>query len=113
PRDPKRRKTVLTVLEGNVMSIAIPSAKELADSTQEVLWNNRLDALEKPRQNPFSQIGLSSGKITHVIYIIKENRTYDQVFGDLPQGNGDASLVLFGREGTPNQHALAERFVLL
>src|SRR5262249_19770925 len=40
-------------------------------------------------------------------------RTYDQVLGDLPQGNGDASLVLFGNDVTPNQHALAERFVLL
>src|SRR5204863_6460704 len=42
-----------------------------------------------------------------------ENRTYDQVLGDLPQGNGDKSLLLFGRDVTPNQHALAERFVLL
>ena len=49
----------------------------------------------------------------HVVYIIKENRTYDQVFGDLPQGNGDPSLCIFGREVTPNHHALAEEFVLL
>jgi hypothetical protein len=51
--------------------------------------------------------------IKHVVYVIKENRTYDQVFGDLPQGNGDTSLVHFGREVTPNQHKLAETFVLL
>ncbi|MFZ9660777.1 MAG: bifunctional YncE family protein/alkaline phosphatase family protein, partial [Chitinophagaceae bacterium] len=51
--------------------------------------------------------------IKHVFYIIKENRTYDQVLGDLPQGNGDTSLVLFGRKNTPNQHKLAEEFVLL
>ena len=44
---------------------------------------------------------------------MKENRTYDQVFGDLKQGNGDPSLTLFGRDVTPNQHALAEQFVLL
>ena len=49
----------------------------------------------------------------HVIYIIKENRTYDQVFGDLPQGNGDSTLCQFGREVTPNHHALAEKYVLL
>ncbi len=49
----------------------------------------------------------------HVIYIIKENRTYDQVFGDLPQGNGDSTLCQFGRDVTPNHHALAERYVLL
>jgi YVTN family beta-propeller protein len=51
--------------------------------------------------------------IQHVIYIIKENRTYDQVFGDLPQGNGDPRLTLFGREVTPNHHKIAEQFVLL
>src|SRR5690606_3095655 len=49
----------------------------------------------------------------HVMYIIKENRTYDQVLGDMPQGNGDPSLCQFGREVTPNHHALAEEFVLL
>ena len=51
--------------------------------------------------------------IKHVFYIIKENRTYDQVFGDMPQGNGDSSLVEFGRDVTPNHHALAEQFALL
>ena len=51
--------------------------------------------------------------IRHVFYIIKENRTYDQVLGDIPRGNGDASLVQFGREVTPNHHALAETYVLL
>ena len=49
----------------------------------------------------------------HVVYIIKENRTYDQVFGDMPQGNGDPKLCVFGKEITPNHHALAEQFVLL
>jgi YVTN family beta-propeller protein len=51
--------------------------------------------------------------IKHVFYIIKENRTYDQVFGDMAQGNGDPSLVQFGRDVTPNHHALAEQFALL
>ena len=49
----------------------------------------------------------------HVVYIIKENRTYDQVFGDMAQGDGDTSLVEFGREVTPNHHQLAENYVLL
>jgi hypothetical protein len=49
----------------------------------------------------------------HVVYIIKENRTYDQVFGDIPRGNGDTSLVEFGYEVTPNHHKLAETFALL
>jgi hypothetical protein len=51
--------------------------------------------------------------LDHVIYIIKENRTYDQVFGDLPQGNGDPALCLFPEKITPNHHALAREFVLL
>ena len=49
----------------------------------------------------------------HVIYIIKENRTYDQILGDMPQGNGDSTLTMFGRIVTPNHHKLAEEFVLL
>src|SRR6185369_17026829 len=48
-----------------------------------------------------------------VIYIVKENRTYDQVLGDMKEGNGDASLVLFGENVTPNHHKLAREFVLL
>ncbi len=52
-------------------------------------------------------------KIRHILYIIRENRTYDQVFGDLGVGNGDPKLVLFGRQVTPNAHALARRTVTL
>src|SRR4029450_4674724 len=48
--------------------------------------------------------------IKHVFYVIRENRTYDQVLGDLPKGNGDPSLTLFGRDVTPNAHALSEAF---
>jgi YVTN family beta-propeller protein len=113
PHDPKKHKTTLTALEGNVISVDIPNKTDLAATTDEVLKENRLDTLDKPQPNPLASIGLSSGKIKHVIYIIKENRTYDQILGDLPQGNSDPSLVLFGRDVTPNQHALAERFVLL
>ena len=51
--------------------------------------------------------------IQHVIYIVKENRTYDQVLGDMKEGNGDPSLVLFGENVTPNHHKLAREFVLL
>jgi phospholipase C len=58
------------------------------------------------------QVGVGS-PIRHVIYIIKENRTYDQVFGDLPHANGDARLAIFGGNVTPNQHAIAQQFVTL
>ena len=53
-----------------------------------------------------------SDQIRHVVFILKENRTYDQVFGDVPQGNGDPSLVLFGESITPNHHALATEFAM-
>ena len=52
-------------------------------------------------------------KIKHVIYVIRENRTYDQILGDLPQGNGDPSLTMFAQAITPNRHRLASDFVLL
>ena len=51
--------------------------------------------------------------LRHVFYVIRENRTYDQILGDLPAGNGDPSLCLFGEDSTPNAHALAREFVLL
>jgi len=114
PHDPHREFAyILSILEGNVCLVRIPSADELEKSTEQVLEDNRLNVLSHPAQNPLARLGLAAGKITHVIYIIKENRTYDQVLGDLPDGNGDNSLVLFGRDVTPNEHALAERFVLL
>ena len=59
------------------------------------------------------QVGVSSRKIEYVVYIIKENRTYDQVLGDMVEGNGDSTLTLFGEKITPNQHALAREFSLL
>ena len=54
-----------------------------------------------------------SNPIRHVIYILKENRTYDQIFGDIKEGNGDPSLVMYGEAITPNEHALARQFGLL
>jgi YVTN family beta-propeller protein len=65
------------------------------------------------RDDPIPSRAGEASPIKHVFYIIKENRTYDQVLGDLPQGNGDPTLVEFGREVSPNHHALAEQFVLL
>lgn len=56
---------------------------------------------------------VARGPIKHVIYVVKENRTFDQVLGDVPGANGDPKLVLFGKNVTPNQHAIAERFGVL
>ena len=63
--------------------------------------------------NPIPMKVGDKSPIRYVFYIIKENRTYDQVLGDIPEGNGDTSLVLFGERITPNQHKLAKEFVLL
>jgi DNA-binding beta-propeller fold protein YncE len=78
---------------------------------------NELTQLTKrvARANNWEQARRSAAKyppFKHVIYIIKENRTYDQLFGDLPQGDGDTSLLFFPRAVSPNHHALAERFGL-
>lgn len=61
---------------------------------------------------PIPNLAIYGGKIKHVLYIIKENRTYDEVFGDMPQGDGDPSLAGLNRAVTPNHHALAEEFTL-
>jgi YVTN family beta-propeller protein len=108
----------LNKIRGTVSFLGVPDHSELAQMTEKVMANNRLNSGDGNESNDsynqkLNSIGLKAGKIKHVIYIVKENRTYDQVLGDLPQGNGDPSLVLFGSDVTPNLHALAQRFVLL
>ena len=86
--------------------------KKVYDNTP---YNDSLLAQAKQPAAPSvvpSSVGAGS-PIKHVLYIIKENRTYDQVFGDMQRGNGDARLAIFGRKVTPNQHALADQYVLL
>lgn len=98
------------IIEGTVSMLDVATTlKSLPVSTQRVLSNNLAQGdVAKAAERSFTR-----PKVDHVIYVIKENRTYDQVFGDLKQGNGDPSICLFPREVTPNQHALAERFALL
>ena len=87
----------LTTLTANLKSV------DLAKLTARVARANNWNRIQSnARYPPFK----------HVIYIIKENRTYDQVLGDLPQGDGDPSLLFFSRAVSPNHHALAERFGL-
>jgi YVTN family beta-propeller protein len=106
---------VLNSIPGNVSRIDLTQAlPALAQSTAQVIRNNQnTPAMGSSADRLLAGIGIKSGRIKHVIYIIKENRGYDQVLGDLPRGNGDPSLTIYGREITPNQHALAERFILL
>ncbi|HXE54358.1 MAG TPA: beta-propeller fold lactonase family protein [Tepidisphaeraceae bacterium] len=114
PPGPKARHvSPIALLKGTVMTAAVPSNDELKAQTRRVLELDRLTPRYLHAENPLRSIGLQAGKITHVIYIVKENRSYDQVLGDMTQGNGDPNRCIFGRKVTPNQHALAERFVLL
>ncbi|HZK82387.1 MAG TPA: hypothetical protein VFC46_15000, partial [Humisphaera sp.] len=109
-----RGSYILNLIEGDVRTIALPDANGLRASTERALAQNSLPAPVRAADRHVAEMGVkSSRRIEHVFYIIKENRTYDQVLGDLPQGNGDKSLTIFGRDITPNLHALAERFVLL
>ena len=94
--------------EGSLLRIPAVTGAQLAAGTREVL------AANTPRFEPQGGVSnLTSLGIQHVFLIVKENRTYDQVFGDLSRGNGDPRLVMYGREITPNHHALAEKYVLL
>ncbi|MHB8793779.1 MAG: bifunctional YncE family protein/alkaline phosphatase family protein [Thermoleophilia bacterium] len=106
---------ILNSIPGNVSRIDLATASSnLEASTIQVVENNQnTPAMGSSGDRVLADLGIKSGKIKHVIYIIKENRGYDQVLGDLPQGNGDPSLTIYGRDITPNQHALAERFILL
>ncbi|MCW3095535.1 MAG: beta-propeller repeat-containing protein [Chthonomonadaceae bacterium] len=104
-----------TLLQGHVSIVARPDGPRLAAYTRQVVSNTPLpDGTGTQQQSKATAIASAPfRKIKHVLYIIRENRTYDQVFGDLARGNGDPSLTLFGRDVTPNAHALAQNYVLL
>jgi YVTN family beta-propeller protein len=113
------RKRFVHSYRGSVALLDIPDKAGLASYTAAVAENNHL-AAEPARPSSATAkpvaIPARSGEpslIQHVVYIIKENRTYDQVLGDMGKGNSDPSLVLFGQDVTPNQHRLADQFVLL
>jgi len=105
----------------SVSVISIPTEKKLAEYTKTVIACNQLERLQSsklparpavlPQPVP-DRIGEPS-VFKHVLYIIKENRTYDQILGDVPTGNGDASLCVFGEKVTPNTHKLVQQFSLM
>ncbi|MBM3493800.1 MAG: hypothetical protein FJX72_05685, partial [Armatimonadetes bacterium] len=127
PVAPKGYPYIVTLLSGMISTVAVPTDGQLAAYSRKVLANSPYgdEVLARPRRAPSpgmspipSRVGDAS-PIKHVLYIIKENRTYDQVLGDLkdaqgrPMGNGDPRLTLFGEDVTPNHHALARDFVTL
>jgi DNA-binding beta-propeller fold protein YncE len=109
---------IATLLHGSLATVDAGAAEEnLKALTEETLVDNRMKAAEeKVAFQP--RFAANGGPIKHVIYIIKENRTYDQILGDLkqdgkPVGNGDPSLAMYGAEVTPNEHKLALQFGVL
>ena len=107
---PQRPHTYIgTLLYGSLASIDIARARaQLPQLTSAVMKSNLMNAAPET-------IHFQAGKnpIRHVIYIIKENRTYDQILGDLGAGNGDPALTMYGWKITPNEHKLAQQFGVL
>ncbi len=108
-----------SMLQGSLSIVKAPDPEELAAYTKKVLQvtpytdAGRLAPVGAPARTPIPRKVGDPSPIKHVFYVIRENRTYDQVLGDLPEGNGDPNLCLFGEEATPNAHALAREFVVL
>ena len=106
------------LFRGTMSLINVPDEKTAGAYSKAVYENtpyskeNELIA-EGEEGNPIPRKVGDPSPIKYVFYVIKENRTYDQVFGDMPEGNGDPDLVLFGENVTPNHHAIAREFVLL
>jgi len=103
-----RNEYILALLKAGLSAIPVPDADTLAYLSQLVDANN---GFNNPQTDPM--MTFLHGQIKHVIYIQKENRTYDQVLGDLKQGNGDPKRVQFPQPITPNEHLLATQFALL
>ena len=103
---------------GTMSIIPVPTEKQLAIYSQLVYQNSpyskeRETTSKGEAGNPIPMKVGDKSPVKYVFYLIKENRTYDQVLGDVKEGNGDSSLVLFGEKSTPNLHKLAKEFVLL
>ncbi len=106
---------------GTANKIPIPAAEPLSKYTAQSFEAGRVPFIKKAQQPPLAgqpplPVPLRRGEpsvFQHVVYILKENKTYDQMFGDLPQGNGDSNLCIYPRLVSPNHHALAEQYVLL
>jgi YVTN family beta-propeller protein len=113
-----RLQYIAGLFKGTLSFIDAPKPEQLKTYTKQVYANTpfsdkRTMLADGEEGNPVPRRAGEKSPMKHVFYIIKENRTYDQVLGDVAKGNGDSSLCLFGKKITPNQHALAENFVLL
>ena len=120
-----QRGRYVHAVRGSVNVIDVPTDAQLEAYTTSVAQNNRrqLASSSEPAPSTAARSGVApapvperpgeSTPIQHVVYIIRENRTYDQILGDVGKGASDSSLVMYGRDVNPNAHALAEQYVLL
>jgi YVTN family beta-propeller protein len=109
----KDKTYIGNLFRGHVSMVKSPDEKELAGYTRQVLANTPVPRSSAQLPKDQTELLKTFGNIKHVIYVIKENRTYDQVFGDMKEGNGDPSVTMFGEKVTPNHHAIAREWVLM
>jgi YVTN family beta-propeller protein len=100
---------VWQLTKAGFLTLPVPSGQDLEELTAQVAQNNNYSAQQNVADA--DMMGFLHGKIQHIIYIVKENRTYDQILGDLSKGNGDPSIVVYPQPLTPNLHALANNFI--
>jgi YVTN family beta-propeller protein len=112
--------SIKSLQRGSVEIVNVANLRaELNQFTKKVIANTPYNdtqlaqAKDPPAPTVVPSVVGAESPVKHILYIIKENRTYDQVFGDMQRGNGDSRLTIFGRKVTPNQHALADQYVLL
>ncbi|QEL15181.1 alkaline phosphatase family protein [Limnoglobus roseus] len=125
PSGPNPEKPTTTIeyigslFSGTVSTIPLPTPADMAKYSKVAYQCSPLNKENEPRaegvaaDNPIPRKAGDKSPIKHCIYVVKENRTYDQVFGDIKAGNGEPSLCLFPEQVTPNLHKLATEFVLL
>jgi len=113
------KDSVRDIQRGTVNILSVKNLKsEIKAWTKQVYENipykdDYLTMARPPKEPSIVPQAVGAGSpIKHIIYVLKENRTYDQLFGDIKKGNGDDRLAIFGEEVTPNHHAIADQFVL-
>ncbi len=112
------RQYIAGLMQGSLGVLDMPTPEKLLEFTKDAyscspLQADNLPKAQWPKNNPIPRNVGDPSPIKYCIYVIKENRTYDQVFGDIKEGNGDPSLCIFDEKVTPNHHKIAKEFVLL
>jgi DNA-binding beta-propeller fold protein YncE len=118
PPNKSVREYIAGLYRGSLTILDVPTEERMIDYSKQAYLCSPLRAdqgvtMQRPKDNPIPDKLGAPSPIKHCIYIVRENRTYDQVFGDMKEGNGDPSLCIFPEAVTPNAHRLARQFVLL